>query len=477
MPPVPIERFDVVIVGGRCAGSPLATLLARAGLKVAVVEQVEFPRSTLSSHLIEADAISFLERLGVMEPVRRTGVRLMRQVDTRLDDVRVVTRFPLRSDDLGGAAFLRRHLLDAILADAAAEAGAEMRMSTKVVDVVRTGARVTGVRVVRDGRESELHAPIVVGADGRASTIAKLCGARRYNVSPNERSYYFTFFEGADPAYDDLFVFHRWGDRMVWAGAADSGLYLVGVSPEVHERAAFRSDPESGLMSHLRSCEPAARALAAARRATKIDGIVRFDGYFREPYGPGWVLVGDSGHFKDPAAGRGIGDAFRQVDALAPAIVRGLDGSGPPIERALAAWATWRDRKFAGHYWMATDLGCAGAIPTMAPTLVERMAARGDVDRFFNLFSHRSRYYDVLTLPRLAEATLRVLAARPGQRGALVAEAAQLLRREAWRRWINRHPHFAEPPPARAAAGEPATRRRASIEYARERLAAATDRR
>jgi hypothetical protein len=140
-----------------------------------------------------------------------------------------------------------------------------------------------------------------------------MCGARRYNIYPNERSYYFTFFEGAAPASDDLFVFHRWGDRMVWAGPADSGLYLVGVSPEMHEREYFRDHTEAGLLAHMRSCAPTAEALADARIATKISGIRRFEGYFREATGPGWVLVGDSGHFKDPSAGRGIGDAFTQV--------------------------------------------------------------------------------------------------------------------------------------------------------------------
>jgi flavin-dependent dehydrogenase len=449
-PPVPPERYDVVIVGARCAGSPLGTLLARAGLNVAVVEQATFPRTTLSSHLMEADALTFLKRLGVLEPVKATGVRFMREVDTRLNDLRLIREFPLRPGDLGGASFLRRHLLDSILADAAAEAGAHMRMDTKVVGLIEDYGRVTGVRVTHDGHESELRAPLVVGADGRSSTVARETGARRYNVTPNERSYYFTFFEGADPSSDDLFVFHRWGDRMVWAGAADNGLYLVGVSAEMHEREAFKRDTERHLMEHMRSCEPTARALADARRATKIFGIVRFDGYFREPSGPGWVLVGDSGHFKDPSAGRGIGDAFIQVEALAPAIVAGLDGSGEPLDRAMARWGEWRNRKFEGHYWMATTLGCAGAIPAAASEVVARMEARGEDADFFNLFNHRSRYYDVLTIPRLAEATARKLIDGRTDRPELVRETAALLAEEARRRWINRFHDYGESPPAPA---------------------------
>src|SRR5207248_777077 len=102
---------------------------------------------------------------------------------------------------------------------------------------------------------------------------------------------------------------------------------MVGVSPEAVERDAFRSDLERMFMDHVLSCEPVAEIVAGARQTGKIFGILRFDGYFREASGPGWVLVGDAGHFKDPAAGRGIGDAFLQVDALAPTIVEGLGGT------------------------------------------------------------------------------------------------------------------------------------------------------
>ena len=66
------DKFDVIVVGGRCAGSPLATLLAREGLRVAVVERAGFPKDTLSTHIYQAPAINFLKRLGVFEKVLET---------------------------------------------------------------------------------------------------------------------------------------------------------------------------------------------------------------------------------------------------------------------------------------------------------------------------------------------------------------------------------------------------------------------
>jgi flavin-dependent dehydrogenase len=436
-------HYDVIIVGARCAGASLATLLARAGMKVAVIEQAKFPKMTLSSHLMEADGLMFLQQLGVLEAVQNTGVRFMKQIDMRLNDLRIVRGWPLRFDDLGGAAFLRRHLLDSILADAAVEAGADVRMSTKVVEVLWDRQRASGVRIQHDGSESRLYAPLIVGADGRSSTIGYMCGSRKYNVVQNHRSYYFTFFEGADPASSDTFVYHRWGDRMVWAGPADSGLYLVGVSPEVHEREYFRSNSEKGLLAHMRSCEPTADALAGARIATKMAGIMKFEGYFRQACGPGWVLVGDSGHFKDPSAGRGIGDAFRQVEALAPAILSGLDGSGPGLDPMLGRWAEWRDRKFEGHYWLATQLGWDGTFPSMLPEVIRSMQERGNLDDFLNLFAHRTKYYEVFPLRDVGLATGRLLRNGTLKRGPLLREAISLLALEPRRRWINRHPDLA----------------------------------
>ena len=60
------ERFDVVVVGARCSGSPLATLLAREGVRVALVERAAFPCDTLSTHIFEAPGINLLDRLGVL---------------------------------------------------------------------------------------------------------------------------------------------------------------------------------------------------------------------------------------------------------------------------------------------------------------------------------------------------------------------------------------------------------------------------
>lgn len=450
------EQFDVVIVGARVGGSPLATLLARRGVKVAVLEQAVFPQPTLSSHVIESDGLAFLSRLGVLDRIRETKAPFIPRIDTRINDFRFIADFPRFPGYVGGAVCIRRHVLDPILADAAVEAGADVRMGTKVTGLLEENGRVSGVRFVRQGVESRIRARLVVAADGRQSTVAKLRGARRYNVIPSERWYYWTYFEGADVTETPTFIFHRWSDQHIFAAPADNGLYIVGVSPQVHEKPAFRDDRRAMLLQHVRSCAPLAETLAGAAIADKIYGILRFDSYFREPSGPGWVLIGDSGHFKDPAAGRGIGDAFHQAEWLAPAIIRALRGPDADIDRATAAFGRWRDRYYSQFYWLAADLGRIGPLPSVLPELTALLHTKGQAGRFLDMISHHASPAEVITPGRVLATAVRRMASPERGRLEFARELRTTLRDELRHRWAARHPVFESAAPARGAEGSTA---------------------
>jgi 2-polyprenyl-6-methoxyphenol hydroxylase-like FAD-dependent oxidoreductase len=437
------ESFDVVVVGARCAGSPLAALLARGGLRVAVVEQATFPRDTLSTHCLHAGALAFLERLGVTDEIRATGAPYLRYYDLRQDDIECRVEIPQLPGDVGGIASVRRMLLDPILADAAAESGAEVRMATKVTGLLEEHGRVAGVRVTSNGSQSEIRARLVVGADGRNSTVASLVRARKYNLEPNERFAYWAFFEDADWPWDSTFVFHRWADRVVFGGPADSGLVQVIILPQLSELPHFRENLERSFMEYAHSCRPMHTALDGARRAGKLFGMLRWEGFFREASGPGWVLAGDAGHFKDPTPAGGIQDAFRQVEALAPVLIEKI-GEGPGnLDRALTKWGRWRDRDAAEYYWLACDMGAAGAVPAVLPELTRRLLARGKIDHFLDLMTHRSRPSKVLTPPRLLGATGRLLARPACDRRALIKRVGSLVATDARRKLRSRRPLYA----------------------------------
>jgi flavin-dependent dehydrogenase len=459
------DRYDVVVVGARCAGAPLAALLARAGVRVAVLERATFPSDTLSSHLFEVDALAFLDRLGVSEALDATGAPLVQRTDTRVEDLRIEMDLPQRPGDVGGMRSVRRSLLDPLLVAAAEEAGAEVRTATEVVSLVQEGGRVAGVRVKRGGGvgsgetdsgdggggegkseggggESEVRARLVVGADGRHSTVAKLCGARRYNVTPNQRLLYWAFFEGADMGAEPTFLTHRWDERFILGIPSDSGLYQVLIWPEMHELEDFRADPAAAFMTHACTCEPIARALADARQVGKVLGAVRWEGFFREASGPGWVLSGDAGHFKSPSPGRGIGDAFLQADSLAGAIVGALGSSDAELDTATKRWGRRRDRDFAEHYWLAYDFEEAGAVPPVLVELLCGLQRRGEAGLFFEVLNHRLRPSRLLTPPRVLGASTRLVASGRVDRGALLRKLGALGAQDMRRRWRNRRPVY-----------------------------------
>src|SRR5436305_4103359 len=123
--------YDVLIVGARCAGSPLATLLARRGLRVGLLDRARFPSDTPSTHVIQPVGVAVLNRLGVLAQVLDAGAAVLEQGTLVYDDVRLdaaigaadTTGAPLR----GAAICVRSIVLDAILAGGAAAAGDEVR--------------------------------------------------------------------------------------------------------------------------------------------------------------------------------------------------------------------------------------------------------------------------------------------------------------------------------------------------------------
>ena len=444
------REFDVVVVGGRCAGAPLAALLARAGLSVALVEQATFPRDTLSTHTFQSAALAFLGRLGVLSAVQATGAPVVNHIDLRQEEFRARVPWPHRPGDAGGLMSVRRLLLDPILMEAALGAGAEVWMGAKVTALVRDRGRINGVRVACNGSEQALEARLVVGADGRNSTVARLAGSRKYHLTANERFIYWSFFAGADPGAEPTMILHRWSGNFVTAIPADSGLYLVLALPGLSELPRFRQSLEESYLEYIRHCAPVASVLSGARRAGKLFGMLRWEGFFREATGPGWVLVGDAGHFKDPSPGQGIQDAFRQAESLAPAIFGAINTSPSALDEALAGWARWRDEDAGAHYWLAADFGKAGLPPAVGQEMAQRLYQQGKMDSLLDLFNHRSAPSKVLTLPRLAGATARLLARGGCDRRALLGEVGALAAEDIRRKRLARHPHYVPPRPVAA---------------------------
>ena len=168
------KRYDAVIIGARCAGAATAMLLARQGARVLLVDWASPGTETISTHALMRGAVMQLSRWGVLPQVKASGAPAIRQ--TTFHYGQNVIRLPIKAshgvDALYGP---RRSSLDSALVAAAWDAGVTVRFGVSFRDVIRDeSGRVTGaVLADRHKRPLQVHADIVIGVDGRRSTLAR----------------------------------------------------------------------------------------------------------------------------------------------------------------------------------------------------------------------------------------------------------------------------------------------------------------
>lgn len=409
-----MERFDVVIVGARCAGSPLATLLARRGMRVCVLDKARFPSETPSTHVIQPSGAGALERLGVLDPVLAAGAVPIDRLTLVNEDVRVEGRLD-RTVFARPGLCVRRVTLDGLLVEAAARAGAEVRTGTKVTGLITLGGRVAGVETVR----GPVRAGLVVGADGRRSAVAAEAGAREYHAVPGGRTPAWAYFAGVADRTGHLRL-GRIGEYTYLACPTDSGLYMAGVATG----PGLDASREPAFTAAIAGWPELAGTLAGGRRVGPIRVMTRWHGYFRDACGPGWALVGDAGHFKDFTPAQGIGDAFRQAERLAGVLPADV-ADHSAVDAALRAWWRWRDRDAHPMYGFAADLGAPGPSSPLVTEVLRGIAAdRGATLTLLRVLDHEIGPDRLLTTRRLARAAARALRDRPGQRRVIAQEIA-----------------------------------------------------
>jgi menaquinone-9 beta-reductase len=143
------SAYDVVVIGARCAGAATALLLARRGFRVLAVDKSRHGSDTLSTHALMRGGVLQLARWGLLDAVRAAGTPSVSTTTFHYGEVPVEVVIKPR-DGIDALYAPRRTVIDPILADAAAEAGAEILRGPRLVDLIRTSeGRVEGV-VVED---------------------------------------------------------------------------------------------------------------------------------------------------------------------------------------------------------------------------------------------------------------------------------------------------------------------------------------
>lgn len=421
----------MIIVGARCAGAPLATMLARDGLRVCLVDKDRFPSDTASTHGIQPTGIQVLERIGVLDSLLKLAPPILR-LRMVFDDISAPTADVVAITGAPGLS-VRRFALDEILVKAAAEAGAEVRTETAITGLAMDNGRVAGV-ITPSG---ELRAPLVVGADGTRSAVARMVGAQEYNPTPNGRVFMWAYYE-ADPTAGEMWI-GKVGDHTYLGMPTDGGLTLIGVCPSIERRAEIRGDREAVYEAGLRAWPELHAGVDGARRDGPLRTMANMRGFFRPSAGPGWTLVGDAGHFKDPTPGQGIADALRQAEKLAATITPALDGSHGKPDELLREWWRWRDEDAWEMYWFAHDMGAAGPTPPLRREAQRRIAADPELTTaMVRVLNHELRPSEAFT-PAFSLTTIaQALRHGRGQRRAIMRDARTAAVNELGRRRTTR---------------------------------------
>ncbi|HEU4464535.1 MAG TPA: NAD(P)/FAD-dependent oxidoreductase [Gemmatimonadota bacterium] len=344
-------RYDAIVVGARCAGSPTAMLLARKGHRVLVVDRATFPSDTISTHLVHPPGVASLRSWGLLERLIATGCP---PIDTYSFDFGVfaLTGAPGTADE-PVAYGPRRTVLDKILVDAAQESGAEVREAFTVDELLFEDGRVVGIRGHAKGGESvEERARVVVGADGLRSRVAEAVEPDRYNEKSPLMAGYYTYWSGLPQGGR----FETWSrpHRGMAAIPTHDDLTLVITAWPIAEFEANRKDIETHYMATIDSAPDFSERVRAARREERFQGMA-VPGYFRRPYGPGWALVGDAGYNKDFITAMGISDAFRDAELCATALDEWLSGARP-FDEAMAEYQSTRDADVLPMYEFTAGL-------------------------------------------------------------------------------------------------------------------------
>jgi 2-polyprenyl-6-methoxyphenol hydroxylase-like FAD-dependent oxidoreductase len=415
-----VDDCDVVIVGGRCAGASLAIRLARAGLRVCVLDRAHFPSDVPSTHGIQPAGVAILRELGCYETLAALTDPIERATVV-VEDARI--EFDRASELLGAPMLnLRRAALDAVLLEAAAAAGAEVRTRTVVTGLREEDGRVAGVVTP----EGPVRARLVVGADGARSTVARLVGAAEYCRTPPERLFLWAYLEGTEHPPGHVWI-GRIGDHGYLASPTDGGAFMAVVAPSMSRRAEVLADRPAAFAEGLRGWPELESVVAPGRRIGPLHTMPDWRGFFRRSAGAGWVLVGDAGHMKDPTPGQGIADALRQTTALAPVVVAGFQQAprdAEALDAGLRRWWTWRDRDAWAMYWFARELGAAGPVPLLTAEVMRRVAA--DPRRrtqLLRVLNHDIPPGRLVTAPLAARALGGALLRRRGDRRQLLREA------------------------------------------------------
>lgn len=380
-----MTRWDAVVVGAGPAGAVTATLLARAGASVLLLDRARFPRDKPCSEYLSPETTRVLERLGdgVLEEVERSApARLVGMKVVAPDGTVALGRFAAGHGHAPPRPYgfaLPRTVFDTILLRAAERAGAVVREGVAVEDLLYEEGAVGGVttRELGNGARDTARSRVVVGADGLRSVVARRLGYRR--AGPPRRV---ALSAHVADALDigDVGEMHVGRSGYIGLGPIGNGITTVALVVP----AARATGPEGALRNQFFETLEEFPGVAGRFRADRVTRPVLVTGPFaqwtRAAYSAGALLVGDAADFFDPFTGQGIYSAMRGAELAAETLRAALaHGEGPLTAAVLAPYARARRSAFGGKWVLERLIGLGVGWPALATRVIRRLARRPDL--------------------------------------------------------------------------------------------------
>ena len=323
-----MHEFDAIVVGGGPGGSTAAAFLARDGHRVLLLEKETFPRDKTCGDAISGKSASVLRELGLIDRVEQAPHAIAEGVlFSGPKGHTVQIPFPKDIDPSGiknskkynyvTAGYVQRRLVydDILFQHAKSLKSVTTLEDVEVNGVLKEGARVVGVKT-KDGRE--FRAPLVIGADGAMSPVAKGVGAFERDHD-HWIGAYRVYYEGVTGMSNDIEI--HFVDGLIpgyfWIFPLDNGLANVGSG--MIETDLQKVDKEGKKKQLIAETEriiaehPAFKARFANAKevpGSKRGWLLPLGSKHRPIAGDGWMLVGDAAALIDPFSGEGIGNAM-----------------------------------------------------------------------------------------------------------------------------------------------------------------------
>ncbi len=331
-----VTDCDVLVIGGGPAGSTAAGFLVRRGRSVILLERDRHPRFHIGESLLPAN-MPILERLGVLEAVRRIGVlKLGADFPTANGRGFNVFRFSRALGSTPGFAFqVKREEFDQLLFRHATSLGADAREGVRVRELEFLPQEVTAHAEADDGAKFVLRARYVIDATGRDALLGGRLRLKRKHPR-HQSAALFAHFRGVEPrAGNDagnISIYshdHGWA----WMIPLRDGVFSVGIVADPWLLKGRREPPADFLLKILNGVPGAKERMAGAEIIGNLHATGNYSYLCRRLTGPRWIMAGDAGAFVDPIFSTGVFLAMRSAERTAEIVDRVLDEPG--LERRL----------------------------------------------------------------------------------------------------------------------------------------------